>query len=107
MRAILGPRMPVSAAEVAAEGVYWAPFAADEYPYPVVLRCHRFGPRRVDCAVGEGGTSDELGCVFVAATRLTRRGIVQARPYDCLGRGPRVFKRHPRWSKPWRTAVPL
>lgn len=107
LRAILGPRMPVSAAEVAAEGVYWAPFAADEYPYPVVLRCHRFGPRRVDCAVGEGGTSDGLGCMFVAATRLARRGIVYARPYNCLGRGARVFKRHPRWSRPWRMAAPL
>ena len=83
LRAIVGPRLPIAAAVLAAKGVYWAPYAADEYPYPIVSRCHRFGARRVDCRVGEGGSYDgNTACQFVAAARLSRSGILYARSYD-------------------------
>jgi hypothetical protein len=111
LRLIVGPGLPLRVAEKAVTDIYWAPFAkaADEYPYPVVRRCHRFTSTRVDCIVGEEGSYEgNPYCEYIGAAFRAPSGVVFRRPYRCPGRrGQTPFKRAPHWTGKLREADPL
>jgi hypothetical protein len=57
-------------------------------------RCHRFGPRRVDCQRVE----DEGGDCFIYAVSVRGDGLTYARLYSVLPEGSCRFERRPRWD---------
>jgi hypothetical protein len=110
MRVLIGSGLPLRAAERAAADIYWADYAraADQYPYSVIRRCHRFAARRVDCIVGEEGSyPDNPYCIYLAAVFRARTGIVYTRPYGCAGSRAKEFRRAPRWTGKLRIAAPF
>jgi hypothetical protein len=69
--------------------------------------CHRFGPRRVDCAIdaySEGELIDV--CASVSTAVLRRNGFLYLNSYRCP-RGKRTFLGRPKIRTRWTQAAPL
>jgi len=109
LRLIVGPGVPIKAAELEATNIYWTRYAraADQYPYSVVRRCHRFARTRVDCIVGEEDSDPDLYCIYMAAVFRRADGALYTRPYDCPGRRAKFFRRAPRWTGKLEVGAPL
>jgi sugar lactone lactonase YvrE len=72
-------------------------------PSLTIARCHRFGPRRIDCALTVTDDPEESykrgDCWGVIPVFLPASGAVYIRGYRCPRRG-RAFRRHPRFERP-------
>jgi hypothetical protein len=121
---LIGSRLPTPIGRAAHKGAYYDRFdatfsraalrssrsAGEPEDIPLVKRCHRFHPRRVDCVVGDVLVYEDRirRCLWVGAATLSRSGYIYTRPYRCPRRKSRMpFKRKPRWSAPARESAPL
>jgi hypothetical protein len=72
--------------------------------------CKRFGPRRVDCAIGIEDVSEDFTspCTHVSTVRLSGDGRIRVGQYRCARRGTsRYFRRKPRLRVPLHFGEPL
>lgn len=58
-----------------------------------ISRCHRFGPRRIDCENRDDGES----CLSMNAVTVGDSGLARFRNYDCPRPGQALFRQRPRY----------
>jgi hypothetical protein len=75
-----------------------------------VEHCRRFGPRRIDCVMGDRDldTYERTPCTRIVSAVLRRSGYLYVRPYGCR-KNKRVghFRGRPRYTSPAQQAPPL
>ena len=106
---LVGPWVPknVAASEILARYACGGECGGVE---DTVERCRRFGPRRVDCVMGDLDldTYERRACTRVVSAILRRSGYLYIRPYGCRKRrGVAYFRDRPTYTAPAQQAPPL